>query len=155
MTRCQLTRRSCTRREELYVADLVDNALAVQEYLDGVTRERWDADRVLREAVLYRMLLPGEIASALTDEPRDRYPDVAWRQVRAFRNLAVHRYFGWTAVVWKIAQEEPPVLEEQALAIIRAEFPGLAQAYGPAAKPEADLGNEAVPGSRTREPPPV
>jgi hypothetical protein len=57
-----------------------------------VTRERWDADRVLRDAVLYRMLL--------------------------------HRYFSvdW-AVVWKIAQEEPLVLEEQALAIIRAEFP--------------------------------
>ena len=103
---------------------------------------------MLRDAVLYRMLLLGEIASALPDELRDRYPDVAWRQVRAFRNLAVHRYFGvdW-AVVWKIAQEEPPVLEEQALAIIRAEFPGLAQAYAPAPGPKADHGNDAAPGS--------
>src|SRR6201996_4243759 len=144
------------RREELYLADLIDNARAVRGYLDGVSRERWDTEDILRDAVLYRMLLLGEIASALPDELRDRYPDVAWRQVRAFRNLAVHRYFGvdW-AVVWKIAQDEPQVLEEQALAIIRAEFPGLAQAYGPAAKPEADLGSEAVPGSRTREPPPV
>ncbi|MGH3194115.1 MAG: HepT-like ribonuclease domain-containing protein [Streptosporangiaceae bacterium] len=127
------------QREELYVADLVDNARAVREYLDEVTRERWDADRVLRDAVLYRMLLLGEIASALPDDLRDRYPDVAWRQIRAFRNLAVHRYFSvdW-AVVWKIAQEEPPVLEEQALAIIRAEFPYLAQAYGQAAKPEPE-----------------
>ena len=52
------------------------------------------------------MLLLGEIASVLPDELRDRYPDVAWRQIRAFRNLAVHKYFGvdW-AVVWKIAQE--------------------------------------------------
>jgi hypothetical protein len=33
------------RREELYLADLVDNARAVREYLDGVSRERWDADR--------------------------------------------------------------------------------------------------------------
>jgi uncharacterized protein with HEPN domain len=45
------------RREELYVADLVDHTRAVREYLDGVTRERWDANRVLRDAVLYRMLL--------------------------------------------------------------------------------------------------
>ena len=126
------------RREELYVADLVDNARAVQEYLDGVTRERWDADRVLRDAVLYRMLLLGEIASALPDELRDRYPDVAWPQIRAFRNLAVHRYFGvdW-AVVWKIAQEEPSVLEEQAMAIIRAEFPELARTYAPERETES------------------
>ena len=64
---------------------------------------------------------------------------MAWRQIRAFRNLAVHRYFGvdW-AVVWQIAQEEPPVLEEQALAIIRAEFPELSSAYESAPKPGDD-----------------
>ena len=44
-------------------------------------------------AVLYRLLLLGEIASALPEAWRDRYPDVAWRQIRAFRNLAVHKYF--------------------------------------------------------------
>jgi len=129
------------RREELYVADLLDNVRAVREYLDGVTRERWDTDRVLRDAVLYRMLLLGEIAGALPDDLRDRYPDVAWRQIRAFRNLAVHRYFGvdW-AVVWQIAQEEPPVLEEQALAIIHAEFPELAGTSEP--EREAEPGPE-------------
>jgi uncharacterized protein with HEPN domain len=65
------------RREELYVADLVDNARAVREYIDGVTRERWDSDRILRDAMLYRMLLLGEIASALPDDFRDKYPDLA------------------------------------------------------------------------------
>jgi hypothetical protein len=61
------------------------------------------------------MLLLGEISSALPGELRDNHPEVAWRQIRAFRNLAVHKYFGvdW-AVVWKIAQEEPALLETQA-----------------------------------------
>jgi uncharacterized protein with HEPN domain len=122
------------RREELYVADLVDNARAVQEYLAGVSRDRWDQDRVLRDAVLYRLLLLGEIASALPDDLRERYRDVAWRPIRAFRNLAVHRYFGvdW-AVVWRICHDEVPLFEGQALAIMRAEFPDLAKSYEPGA----------------------
>jgi uncharacterized protein with HEPN domain len=133
------------RREDLYVADLVDNTRAVREYLDGVSREQWDRDRVRRDAVLYRLLLLGETASALPDVLRGRYPDVAWRQIRAFRNLAVHKYFGvdW-AVVWKIAQDEVPLLEEQAMAIMRAEFPDLARTY--------DLGPVSEPG--TAEPGP-
>jgi uncharacterized protein with HEPN domain len=124
------------RREELYLADLVDNARAVRRYLDGVTRERWDAEGMLRDAVLYRMLLLGEIASALPDDLQDHYPDVAWRQIRVFRNLAIRKYFGvdW-AVVWKIAQEEPLVLEKQVLAIISAEYPELAQTYEPGTRP--------------------
>ena len=63
------------RHDELYVADLVDSTRAVREYLDGIRREHWDEDRVLRDAVLYRLLLLGEIASALPDALRDRYPD--------------------------------------------------------------------------------
>jgi len=38
------------RREELYLADLIDNARAVRGYLNGVTRERWDAEDILRDA---------------------------------------------------------------------------------------------------------
>jgi uncharacterized protein with HEPN domain len=138
------------RREELYLADLIDNARAVRGYLDGVTRERWDAEDILRDAVLYRMLLLGEIASALPDELRDSYPEVAWRQIRAFRNLAVHKYFGvdW-AVVWKIAQEEPPLLERQILAIMRAEYPALAQSYEDGSDPgTASLRDSRFGGSR-------
>lgn len=62
---------------------------------------------MLRDAVLYRMLLLGEIVSALPDSLRERYPDVAWRHIRAFRNLAVHKYFSvdW-AVVWQIASRK-------------------------------------------------
>jgi uncharacterized protein with HEPN domain len=120
------------RREELYVADLVDSRRAVREYLAGISREQWDENRVLRDAVLYRLLLLGEIVSALPDSLRDRYPDVAWRHIRAFRNIAVHKYFSvdW-AVVWQICQEEVPVLEEQAMDIMRPEFPELGKAYEP------------------------
>jgi uncharacterized protein with HEPN domain len=135
------------RRDELYVADLVDNTRAIREYLDGISREQWDQDRVRRDAVVYRLLLLGETASALPDILRERYPDVAWRQIRAFCNLAVHKYFGvdW-AVVWKIAQDEV-LLEEQAMAIMRAEYPDLAQTYdpGPVPEPETGPGRAAVP----------
>jgi len=74
------------RRDDLYVADLADTTRAIREYLDSISRAQWDEDRVLRDAVLYRLLLLGEIASALPESLRDRYPDVAWRHIRAFRN---------------------------------------------------------------------
>ena len=127
------------RRDELYIADLADNARAIREYLDGISREQWDQDRVRRDAVVYRLLLLGEAASALPDVLRDRYPDVAGRQMRGFRNLAGHKYFGvdW-AVVWKIAQDNVPLLEDQAMAIMRAEYPALAQTYESGHAPEPD-----------------
>jgi|HubBroStandDraft_4_1064222.scaffolds.fasta_scaffold2726798_1 hypothetical protein len=50
-------------------------------------------------------------------------------------------------LVWKIAQDEVPLLEEQAMAIMRAEYPDLAQTYepGPVPEPETGPGRAAVP----------
>jgi hypothetical protein len=85
--------------------------------------------------------------SRIPDALRDRYPDVAWRQIRAFRNLAVHKYFSidW-AVVWQISREEVPVLEEQAMDIMRAEFPELAKTYEPETTVEPGPDDTAEPG---------
>ena len=65
-------------------------------------------------------------------------------------HLAVHKYFGvdW-AVVWKIAQEEPPLLERQILAIMRTEYPALAQSYEDGSDPgTASLRDPRFGGSR-------
>ena len=72
---------------------------------------------------------------------------MAWRQIRAFRNLAVHKYFSvdW-AVVWQISREEMPVLEEQAMDIMRAEFPELAKTYEPETAVEPGPDDKAEPG---------
>lgn len=120
------------RREALFLADLVETIRDVATFLDGATRDRWDHDRILQSAVLHKMMLIGEIARALPEDLRERYPDVPWRQMRGFRNIAVHQYFAidW-AVVWKIATENVPKLEAQALSILRTEFPDIAAKYEP------------------------
>ena len=118
------------QRDELYVADMVEAAQEVAGWLDGVTRERWDSDSILRNAVLYKLLILGEIARSLSEELREKYTRIPWRAVRGFRNVAVHQYFGvdW-AVVWKLAMDEAPKLKDEGLAILRAEFPDIAARF--------------------------
>lgn len=118
------------QRDELYVADMVEAAQEIAGWLHGVTRQRWDADSMLRNAVLYKLLILGEIARSLTEELREKYPQIPWRAIRGFRNVAVHQYFGvdW-AVVWKLAKDEAPKLKDAALAILRAEFPDIAARF--------------------------
>lgn len=118
------------RRDALFVGDLVETVRDVRAFLDGVSRQRWDTDRILQSAVLHKMMLMGEIASALPDDLRERHPELPWRRMRGFRNIAVHRYFAvdW-AVVWQIAVEDVPKLEALAMDLLRAEFPDIASRY--------------------------
>lgn len=118
------------RREALFIADLVETVREVAVFLDGVSRERWESDRILQSAVLHKMMLIGEIASAVSEDFRARYPDMPWRRMRGFRNIAVHQYFAVDfAVVWKIATEDVPKLDAQAMMMLRTEFPEIATRY--------------------------
>jgi hypothetical protein len=54
------------------------------------------------------------------------------------------------AVVWQISGEEVPVLEEQAMDIMRAEFPELAKTYEPETVVEPGPDGPAEPGQEER-----
>jgi uncharacterized protein with HEPN domain len=117
-----------TRRDSLYLADIVEAARAIARWLRE-HGERWDEDEILRNAVLRQLTVVGEAASCLTPELRDRLRDIPWHEIRGFRNHAVHAYFSldW-AIVREVADVNLPDLEQRAMAMLRTDFPEVAQA---------------------------
>jgi len=100
----------------------VEAASDVATFLSGISRSAFLDDKVIRSAVLQRLLVIGEAAASLPDEIRDRYPDVAWRDIIGFRNMAVHEYFAldWR-IVWYAATEDVPPLRVRVVEIMKAE----------------------------------
>jgi uncharacterized protein with HEPN domain len=80
------------RRESLYLADIVEAARTVARWLSE-HGDRWESDDILRNAVLRQLMVIGEAASNLSEELRSTLPEIPWRQIRGFRNHAVHAYF--------------------------------------------------------------
>jgi hypothetical protein len=65
------------------------------------------------------------------EDTRERLPDVPWREIRGFRNIAVHAYFSldWD-VVHEVATVNLPDIEPRVLAVLRAEAPEIAAKFG-------------------------
>lgn len=112
------------RREELYLAEILDSADMVTRWLDGVDPDRWAHDELLREAVVHRVMLVGEAARSLSQELRSRHVDIPRARIVGFRNFVIHEYFSvqWS-VVWRVATEELPALRPQVAAMFEQEFP--------------------------------
>jgi uncharacterized protein with HEPN domain len=112
------------RREELYLADIADACRDVVQFLSGVTLDDWAGSRILQFAVLQRLTVIGEAARQIEIAVRERYPQVPWRDLGAFRNLAVHDYFAveWP-LVWAIATRDVPALGRQVRALLEADYP--------------------------------
>lgn len=86
------------RREELYLADIVDAADAITRFIADADAQTFAENDLLRSAVLNKLAIIGEAAARLPKEFHDRHPEIEWIDIIGFRNIVVHAYF---AVDWE------------------------------------------------------
>jgi len=112
------------RREELYLADILEAADSIKNFLAGVERDSFLQNDLLRSAVLQKLSVIGEAAARLPKEFRSRHPEVEWSDIIGFRNIAVHVYFAveWP-IVWVTATKEVPDLKKIIVEILAKEYP--------------------------------
>lgn len=115
------------RRDDLYLAEIVESCRHIRSFLDGVPLATWAESELLRSAVLQKLTVIGEAATGVSGGLQVRHPAVPWRRIRAFRNTAVHEYFAieWQTV-WDIATTNVPDLEADVLDLLKVEFPDTA-----------------------------
>jgi uncharacterized protein with HEPN domain len=76
-----------------------------------------DTDQVLVEmaedAIERNLQIIGEAANHLSAEITEAHPTIGWPQIRGFRNILVHQYFGVdAAVVREVVETHLPPLAE-------------------------------------------
>lgn len=95
----------------LYLADIFDSGIAIIEFVKGLSFEEFCNDRKTYSAVIREFEIIGEAAGKLPDKLKIDYPDVEWQDIKDFRNLLTHEYFGIDLeIVWRIIQDDLPVL---------------------------------------------
>lgn len=107
------------RRDELYLADMLEACDDIAEFLRGLDEEAFTANKLVRSGVLQRLTVIGEAAGRVSKELRAKHEEVEWGPIAAFRHRLVHGYFAveWP-IVWEAATQEVPVLREQILLIL-------------------------------------
>ena len=64
-------------------------------------------------AVIREFEIIGEAVGKLEDHVKERYPEIAWQDIKDFRNLLIHEYFGVDLeIVWTVIQNDLPQLYE-------------------------------------------
>jgi uncharacterized protein with HEPN domain len=112
------------RRERLYLQDILEACDLIQTFLEGLEASTFLASELHKAATLQKLTVIGEAAARLPHAFREAYPQVEWRDIVAFRNIAVHAYFAvqWD-IVWATANDDIPLLRRQVREILQVEHP--------------------------------
>ena len=101
------------RSDSLYVRDIKEAIEAIFSYTQGITFDDFKLDRMRYSAVIREFELIGEAVGNLADHVKENYPHIAWQDIKDFRNLLIHEYFGVDLeIVWNIIRSDLPSLYE-------------------------------------------
>lgn len=103
--------------------DISDLIARIEKDMAGVAKEEFLQNAEKLDAATYRLAMLGEALKKLPDDLKDRNPEIPWREVRAFRNVASHDYFGINPdFVWAGVQQLEPIKEMCRAEQIRLDF---------------------------------
>ncbi|NLE98273.1 MAG: DUF86 domain-containing protein [Propionibacterium sp.] len=76
------------------VADILRSVDRCQKYVGALDSDDPDLVDMAEDAIERNLQIIGEAAKLFPSEIIDAHPGIAWPQIRGFRNILVHRYFG-------------------------------------------------------------
>jgi uncharacterized protein with HEPN domain len=92
-----------------HMRDCLDRIL---EYTNA-ERARFDASRLVQDAVIRNLQTLAESSQRLSTEIKGTEPQIPWRELSGFRNVIVHGYLGVDlGAVWLVVEQDLPALSK-------------------------------------------
>ena len=112
------------RREALLLAEMIDAAEQAHRLVSGRDVDTLEADRQLRDALLWNFTVLGEAAAQVPDEIKKAHPSVNWARPSQLRTRIVHGYWSIDLeILHATASDDLPVFVTQLKAVLDAVEP--------------------------------
>lgn len=109
-----------SRDSDIYLEDILEAIDRIQVYVQDVTREDFETDRMRIDAVIRNLEIIGEAVKQVPDSVQEKYPSIAWRKIAGLRDILIHKYFDVNLeVVWSVVQSNIPILKIEIQQILR------------------------------------
>jgi uncharacterized protein with HEPN domain len=98
-------------RDNIRLRHMLDVAQKAIFFTQGRDRADLDTDELLALAVVRLVEILGEAAKNVSQDLKDRTPDIAWRQMAGTRDRLTHAYFDVNLdIIWGIVTNDLPPL---------------------------------------------
>ncbi|NOY14937.1 MAG: DUF86 domain-containing protein [bacterium] len=101
------------KNPKVVVLHILDAIYAIEEYVKGYDKSRFEKDAKTQDAVIRRLEIIGEACTKLSDNFQQEIKEIPWSKIKAMRNVLIHEY--WSVdldLVWDVVKNKLPELKK-------------------------------------------
>ena len=109
------------RDKNLFRLKHIHGSIEKIEYLVRTlhTQDNFETKWIEQDAIIRNLEVIGEAVINISDDLKQNYPDVLWKEIRGMRNFVTHQYFGVElSEIWSTVINDIPILKNQIQKII-------------------------------------
>ncbi len=101
--------KSDQQKINLYLEDILGFCRKIERYIKDLTRELFEKEEVVVDAVLRNLELLGEASRKLPEDFKTKHSEIPWKKVIGLRNIVIHEYAEIDFdIIWEIITKNIP-----------------------------------------------
>ncbi|MEX0998001.1 MAG: DUF86 domain-containing protein [Flavobacteriaceae bacterium] len=106
------------KNNSVYIKHILDQITHIENFMRGVSEEQFSTDIEKEYAIIRCFEIIGEASKKIDDNFKNKYPQIPWRKMAAFRDVLIHDYDRLVSeVIWKTVIDEIPTLKDSLVQI--------------------------------------
>lgn len=101
-------------KDDAYIQHMIDAISQIEKYTKDMDYDDFKKDELRQDAVIRKMEILGEAAKRVSEDTKNKYPEIPWQDAASMRDKLIHGYFGVdTQIVWTTVRNDISQLEQK------------------------------------------
>ncbi|HNV94788.1 MAG TPA: DUF86 domain-containing protein [Methanofastidiosum sp.] len=107
------------KSEEIYFRHILNAIKNIEMYTRNINYSEFQKNSMINSAVIFQIIIIGEAVKNISEELKEDYPDIPWRNIAGTRDRLIHGYFEiQLSEVWEVVVSDLNDLKNVVMAIL-------------------------------------
>jgi uncharacterized protein with HEPN domain len=99
-------------RDKSSLIDIINACDSLGIYIKDKTLDQFRSNEMLQDAVIRKIEIIGEASNRVSDDLKNRFPNLPWDKMKGMRNILIHMYDELDLeIVWDTVNRDIPSLK--------------------------------------------
>lgn len=102
------------KEDFIFMEHILESIKDIELFTKEISKDSFFNNKEKQNAVVRSLEIMGEAVKNTSDNLKEKYPSISWREIAGTRDKIIHNYFGVDLnIVWVIIKKDIPILKKQ------------------------------------------